>query len=92
MEEEKAYLATFHVTRIPRCCATCKYFDRYYEESGCCHPKQAEFDSYEQRRRAAGMEHGEYGALGIGISVDEGYVCDLWEQDNGEQAERNNGR
>ena len=38
------------------------------------------------------MEHGEYGALGIGISVDEGYVCDLWEQDNGEQAERNNGR
>ena len=46
--------------------------ERNYEESGCAHPKQREFDSN------AG-EYETYGAYG-GTDVNEGFVCDLWER------------
>lgn len=88
IDEQAAYSAAFHVARIPRSCGTCKYFHRLYEECGCTNQKQAEFDSLEQRRRASGLGKEEFGAFACGVCIDEGYVCDLWEQDNGEQAER----
>ena len=72
IQDEDGYRATFHVRQCDRCCGNCKHFERYYEEAGCDHPRQREFDGDAE-------EHTLYGAYG-GISVNEGNVCDLWER------------
>ena len=72
IQDEEKYRETFHVRRVERCCGTCRHFERDYEDSGCAHPKQREFDPY-------GYEYKHYGAFS-GITVDEGCICDLWEE------------
>jgi hypothetical protein len=29
----------YHVKQVERCCGTCKYFERIYEDSFCEHPE-----------------------------------------------------
>lgn len=79
-EDENKFFAFAHVRRCDKCCGNCKYFERSYEEAGCAHPKQAEFDSWEQLMRKEDPYHvpESYGAYG-GAGVDEGFICDLWE-------------
>jgi hypothetical protein len=80
-EEEKAFRAAFNVRPVERCCGTCRHFERNYECAGCANPKQAEFDTVEQMAKTIpGHIPEDYGAYG-GIEVDEGMVCDLWEQE-----------
>ena len=77
--EEDAYSTAFLVHVIPKCCGTCRYFDRHFEDSGCANPKQAEFDHLEQlAKKRPDYSPETYGAYG-GISVHEGCLCDLWE-------------
>ena len=79
-EDQEAFKKTFNVRRVPKCCGTCRHFDRDYEESGCGHPRQAEFDSFAKAMKAEDPDYPEtYGAYG-GIYIDEGFVCELWEQ------------
>lgn len=77
LEMEK-YCKVFNVHRVEKSCGTCKHFQRSYEEAGCHHPNQAEFDAWEQALRKDGAEPNTYGPWGGGILVDEGFVCDLW--------------
>lgn len=78
-DDKEAFRKAFNVRRIEKCCGTCRYFDRQYEDCGCGHPRQAEFDSFAKSMRQDDPEYAEsYGAYG-GILVDEGDVCDLWE-------------
>ncbi len=71
IQYEEKYRETFHVRQCDRCCGTCRHFERDYEESGCRHQKQREFDPEAD-------EYEQYGAYG-GLSVNEGCICDLWE-------------
>lgn len=78
-DDEEAFRRAFNVRRIEKSCGTCRHFDRQYEDSGCGHPRQSEFDSFAKPMRHVDPEYTEtYGAYG-GILVDEGNVCDLWE-------------
>ena len=82
-DDEESFRKAFNVRRIERCCGTCKHFDRQYEDSGCGHPRQLEFDSFAKSMSKDDPEYTEtYGAYG-GIFVDEGDVCDLWEKYEG---------
>lgn len=80
-EDTKAYKAAVNFRRAERCCGNCRYFERDYECTGCTNPKQAEFDTDEQKAKSI-PDHipEEYGVYGGGIEPDEGMVCDLWEQ------------
>lgn len=70
--DEERFRAFANVRQVERCCGTCRHFERDWEESGCKHPKQRDFDSQPS-------EYDFYGAYG-GTEVDEGCVCDLWER------------
>lgn len=79
--EERQYSLKYNVRRCAKCCGNCKHFQRAYSESGCKHPNQIEFDSYEKyRKETLGKDYDgeDYGAY-TGITVDEGHVCDLHE-------------
>ena len=77
--DEEKFRKAYNVRRCEKCCGNCKHFDRAYEDAGCAHPNQAEFDSILKVMREYDPEHSEtYGAYG-GTNVDEGYMCDLWE-------------
>lgn len=77
--DEEEFRRAFNVRRVERCCGTCRHFDRQYEDSGCAHPRQAEFDGFARLMRESDPDYEEhYGAYG-GVSVNEGFVCDLWE-------------
>lgn len=78
-QEEDAFRAAFNVRRVEKCYGTCRHFEREYEDCGCGHPRQAEFDSWVKERKDDPNYAETYGAYG-GILVDEGYVCDLWER------------
>lgn len=84
LEEEEKFKKSVNWRQVEKCCGTCKWFDRDYEESGCMHQKQAEFDEFEQNMRKNDPAYDPecYGAYG-GIDTDEGKVCDLWEGKNG---------
>lgn len=80
LSEKMKFRQAYNVRRCEKCCGNCKYFDRDYEDSGCAHPKQSEFDSFAKMVQESDPEYREpYGIAG-GIRVDEGNVCDLWEQ------------
>ena len=80
-DDEVAFRKAFNVRCVEKCCGTCKHFERKYEDCGCAHPRQAEFDSWEKEQSRLDPTHTPetYGAYG-GINVDEGCVCDLWEE------------
>ena len=80
-EEEEKFKKAVGFRQVERCCGTCWWFDRSYENAGCRHPKQAEFDALEQEYRRNDPDHipEPYGAYG-GAETDEGHVCDLWEK------------
>lgn len=71
--DDENFITAFHVRRCDTCCGNCRHFDRQYEDSGCAHPRQREFD------KTPSSETPIYDAY-RGILVDEGYVCDLWEK------------
>lgn len=78
--DEEKFRKAFNVRRCEKCCGNCKHFDREYECVGCAHPKQAEFDSFTKKMQESDSEYSTtYGAYG-GIYIDEGNICDLWEQ------------
>jgi hypothetical protein len=77
--DEEKFRKAFNVRRVEKCCGNCKHFERDYEDAGCDHPKQAEFDSFYKAMRETDPEYKYfYGAYG-GTEVDESNVCDLWE-------------
>lgn len=79
-DEERKFKEAVGFRQVERCCGTCWWFDRSCENAGCRHPKQAEFDSYEQELRKNVPDYTPecYGAYG-GADTDEGHVCNLWE-------------
>ena len=81
LDDEEKFRKAYNVRRVEKCCGNCKHFDRCCEDSGCRHPKQSEFDSFEKMMRESDPEYPPetYGAYG-GTEVDEGNVCDLWER------------
>jgi hypothetical protein len=82
--DEEKFRKAFNVRRCEKCCGNCKHFEREYEEHGCAHPKQAEFDLFLKAMLESDLEYREaYGAYS-GTDVDEGNVCDLWELKTGE--------
>lgn len=84
LEDEEKFSKAFNVRRCEKCCGNCKHFERDFEEAGCDHPKQAEFDSFLKALREQNPDVSRfYGAYG-GIRVDEGNVCDLWEKKESE--------
>lgn len=83
--DEEKFRKAYNVRRCEKCCGNCKHFEREYEEHGCAHPKQAEFDSFLKAMRECDPEYPKtYDAYG-GTVVDEGNVCDLWKA-KGEQS------
>jgi hypothetical protein len=77
--DEEKFRKAYNVRRVEQCCGNCKHFERNYEDAGCAHPKQAEFDSFLKAMRECDPEYSvTYGAYD-GTNVDEGNVCDLWE-------------
>lgn len=80
-EEEDKFKEAVGFRQVDRCCGTCRWFDRSYEDAGCRHPRQAEFDESEQYARRLNPDHipEPYGAYG-GTVTDEGHVCNLWEK------------
>lgn len=63
---------------VEKCCFTCEWFERDFEESGCLNPK-----TLITRRDFGELKHGDFGHfLGAygGIPVNEGCVCNLWEK------------
>ena len=79
IRDEERFKAFANVRQVELCCGTCRHFERNWEQSGCAHPKQRDFDSF------AG-EYENYGAYG-GTEIDEGFVCDLWEKKEDADAE-----
>ena len=82
LEEQDAYCEKYHVKRVERSCGTCKHFERDYDDArGCKRQEQAEFDKDGVEWAHNAGHEPEYGSWGGGVTVDEGYVCDLWEKD-----------
>ena len=78
--DRQAYADAVNLRQVERCCSTCRYFERDYECTGCTNPKQAEFDTDEQRAKTIPNHIPEkYGVYSGGIEPDEGMICDLWE-------------
>jgi hypothetical protein len=77
--DEEKFRKAYNVRRVEKCCGNCKHFARDYEQGGCIHPKQAEFDSFVKLMRESESEYPGLYSPFDGTDVDEGYVCDIWE-------------
>jgi hypothetical protein len=56
-EDMEKFRKAFNVRRCEKCCGNCKHFERNYEDAGCDHPKQAEFDSFLKAMRESNPEY-----------------------------------
>ena len=89
IQDENAFRRAFNFKTLGKCCGTCRWIEREYEDCGCGHPMQAAFDSLEKNRaaddpdRAARRYNSWYGAR-----VDEGCLCDLWEKSDDDERMR----
>lgn len=79
--EREAYAAHFNVRRVNYCCGNCRYFKRQCDSCGCTNQRQADWDEMEREaRKREDCIPEEYGPYGQGIFIDEGFICNLWEE------------
>lgn len=64
-EPSKSFVDTYHVRRVEKCCGTCRFICRTYEDAYCLNKHRGDYDNF-------------YADFDKDMQ-DEGYVCDLWE-------------